>query len=96
MLSPEQAIATLRIIQEAIANAIRHGDPRTITVRAVGAGARGHPEVCVFDDGRGAFQVGPHGGLRNMLARAQGSGLKLSFDFLPGSKMVRIEYPKAP
>jgi len=96
MLSPERAIATLRIIQEAIANAIRHGDPRTITVRAVGAGAHGHPEVCVFDDGRGAFQVGPHGGLRNMLARAQGSGLKLSFDFLPGSKMVRIEYPKVP
>lgn len=93
-LRPEQAVATLRIIQEAIANAIRHGEPRTITVRASTTGVKRRAEVSITDDGRGSFRIGPHGGMRNMLARAQGTGLSLSFDFLPGRKMVRIEYPE--
>lgn len=94
-LSPEQAVATVRILQEAIANAMRHGRPETITIRAAAMPAPAIAEVCIEDAGVGAFRMREHGGLRNMLARAQSAGLDLSLTPGPGVKRVRIVYPKA-
>jgi signal transduction histidine kinase len=43
--------AVLRVVQEALGNAVRHGDPETIELRV--ANADGHVAVTVHDDGRG-------------------------------------------
>lgn len=94
-LSPEQAVATVRILQEAIANAMRHGRPETITIRATRMPTPAVAEVSIEDAGVGAFRMREHGGLRNMLARAQSAGLDLSLTPGPGVKRVRIVYPKA-
>jgi signal transduction histidine kinase len=92
-LTPEQAVATVRILREAIANAMRHGRPETITIRALRAPAPAIAAVFVEDAGLGALRMREHGGLRNMVSRAQSAGLELSFDPGPGVKRVRIVYP---
>lgn len=94
-ITSEQAVATVRIIQEAIANAMRHGHPDLITVHASRREFPALAEVSVEDDGDGDFRIGEHGGLRNMLARAQGAGLVLAFESWPRLKAIRITYPEA-
>ncbi|MER7273966.1 ATP-binding protein [Dactylosporangium sp. NPDC000244] len=53
----------LRVVQEAVGNAVRHGEPASIEVRLRDAGER--VEVTVRDDGRG-FDPGDAGGRRGM------------------------------
>ncbi|GAA3265450.1 HAMP domain-containing protein [Dactylosporangium vinaceum] len=54
-LGPATEHAVLRVVQEAVGNAVRHGEPAAIAVRLTTAGDR--VEVTVRDDGRG-FAVG--------------------------------------
>jgi signal transduction histidine kinase len=53
-LTPETGLAIVRIVQEAVNNAVRHAGAKTITVRARPNGAA--IELCVADDGAG-FEV---------------------------------------
>jgi signal transduction histidine kinase len=81
-----------RIAQEAIANAIRHGGARRITVRL--AAREGGGTLTVEDDGRGmppaAAQDAPGMGLRTMRYRADlcGGGLSLEPGSGSGTRVV--------
>lgn len=52
--------AVLRVVQEALGNAVRHGEPGTIEL-AVGGAGDGRVAVTVRDDGRGFDPAGPDG-----------------------------------
>lgn len=88
--------AVLRVVQEAVGNAIRHGEPSAIEVRLVAAGDR--VEVTVRDDGRGfdpAGTSGRHGmGLELMRERLREVGGAVQFDSAPGhGTTVRVTLP---
>ena len=79
----------LRIAQEAVTNAIRHGQPGTIRIALIyhAAGVR----LEVQDDGRG-FMVPPHKsgpaghyGIRGMYERAERGGATLDISSTPGA-----------
>lgn len=71
-VTPGNALAILRIVQEAITNAVKHGPARKITVRG-GMGPDGGVAITVANDGNGlADHNGLNGrGLPNMRRRAQ-------------------------
>lgn len=89
----------LRIVREAIHNAVRHGDPSevTVTVRVEG------PDIMVevVDDGRGfdpteKQTLAGHFGLRGMSERAERIGARLAITSLPGGgTRVRVAVPIA-
>lgn len=83
-LTPETGLAIVRIVQEAVNNAVRHGAAETITVCA-----RAKPdsvELSIVDNGRGFDTVrmggfgASHRGLAAMRARAQKLGGSLSIE----------------
>jgi signal transduction histidine kinase len=87
----------LRIAQEALQNAVRHGDADRIEVRL--EGADGGLALTVGDDGRG-FDVAAPGvrgrrlGLTSMEERAAELGGRLAIDSGPGTgTRVRLEVP---
>src|SRR5438046_8567484 len=85
----------LRIAQEAVANAVKHGQAQTVHIELEYASTF----VCltVIDDGRGflASQDSPigHFGLLDMRERAQSMGTQLTLETEPGHGtliMVRV------
>lgn len=83
-LTPETGLAIVRIVQEAVNNAVRHGAAETITVCA-----RATPDSvelsivdngCGFDVARAAGPGTPHRGLNAMRSRAQKLGGLLSIE----------------
>jgi len=87
----------LRMVREAIHNAVRHGDPAAVDVR-VGVNG-GEIVVEVIDDGRG-FDVtakqgqAGHFGLRGMAERAARIGAGLTITSRPGAgTQVRLTVP---
>ena len=95
---PDVELATFRIAQEAVANAIRHGEPPIeITYRTTGE----HLTLSVDDAGRG-FQrstlrrSGSHG-LLNMAQRAEQIGARLELVRRPDrGTHVGVEWPASP
>jgi signal transduction histidine kinase len=88
-----------RIGQEAIANAVRHGHPRTISLRLV----YGKPSVklTIRDDGQGfsTLKESAGFGIRNMKRRAGGIDANLRIHSSPGhgtSVQVRAVLPQSP
>ncbi|HEX4824159.1 MAG TPA: two-component regulator propeller domain-containing protein [Candidatus Polarisedimenticolaceae bacterium] len=85
-LKPETAIAAFRIVQEAVHNAVRHGEGRHITVSVRVDSSR--LLLSVRDDGRGfdvaeALQraaTGRHLGLSGMRERVEALGGRLELD----------------
>ncbi|HEX5748834.1 MAG TPA: sensor histidine kinase [Archangium sp.] len=91
VLPGEARLQVVRIVQEAVRNAVRHAHPRTVTVRL-----SGHEElrVVVEDDGcglpEGALERSS-GGLRNLRHRAMALGGTLRFSTSPqGTRMEAI------
>ncbi|HVN13922.1 MAG TPA: sensor histidine kinase, partial [Kineosporiaceae bacterium] len=85
LIAPEQATDAVNIVREAVSNSLRHGQARTITVRA----ARGENSVVVAvqDDGTGFDPAEPRGGghgLVNMQARARALGGFVEVTSAPG------------
>lgn len=81
-LSPEISLGIFRILQEAIANSVRHGAARNIRVTA--RPLRGDPNrvlIFVTDDGTPALPVTPGFGMRNMLRRAASIDATVRFRF---------------
>lgn len=77
----------LRIAQEAVTNAIKHGEARSITILLEYLPQETRLTVC--DDGRGfdsgaAHSAGPHFGLLGMRERAAKIGAVLTLASLPG------------
>src|SRR5829696_2364789 len=82
-VSPEAKQAMLRIVREAVANAIRHGESNTVEVRLV---ADHGLLLEVKDDGMG-FETGRSGGLGldAMRQRAAGCGGEAKIESIPGN-----------
>lgn len=94
-LSPESGLAIVRIVQEAVNNALRHGHARTITVRA--RGLADSVELSIADDGCGfdadAGRTGRQRGLGTMSARAQKLGGELRVTSGAGGTSVLLSLP---
>lgn len=77
LLPGPMAVNLLRIVQEALNNAVRHGGARHILVELTGASD--HLEVSVHDDGRGISAGAPAGsGILGMRERAAILGARLT------------------
>ena len=92
-VAPEQEQAILRIVGEALSNAVRHGNARHIDIRL--GRDEGRLRVAVSDDGAGfapaeALDTGGGLGLRTMRERAQLIGGEVSLVSTPGSG-TRVE-----
>jgi len=76
-LAPEHEHELLRVAQEALSNAVRHANPRNVTIALVADSDA--LELCVVDDGCGMQEPAEHVaqqgfGLTNMRERAQAIG----------------------
>ncbi len=98
-LTPETGLAIVRIVQEALNNAVRHGAAKTITIRARHTAKA--VEVSVSDDGSGfdpsrASALGPsHRGLSAMRSRAQKLGGELFIASNASGTQVTLALPLA-
>ena len=86
-----------RIIQEALTNAVRHGQPRQVDISLTAGDEK--LEIVVKDDGTGfdpgsRMERGRRLGLTSMRERAAGLGGAVAIDSQPGSgTTVRVEVP---
>jgi signal transduction histidine kinase len=69
-VTPGNALTILRILQEAITNALKHGPARNITIRGATIDG-GKAAIMVENDGRPFAAVGKGHGLENMRRRAR-------------------------
>jgi signal transduction histidine kinase len=96
-LSAEQSVATLRIIEEGITNALKHAQPSRVIIRLrTQADDRTMPHAAVLsviDDGIGAFQPGVQGGLSNIQFRAARAGLHLTLGMAAEGKALSLLFP---
>jgi signal transduction histidine kinase len=76
-LSAEQAVAVVRIAEEAMANAMKHAHPSRIEIGCCTAQAPWQAILTIGDDGVGQFQPDKGQGLNNMRTRAERAGLGL-------------------
>lgn len=96
-LEPACAGEILRIVEEALHNAVRHAEADTVTVRLAGAGPA--LRIAVADDGIGFDPTDPelrshHLGLTSMEERARELGGRLTLAASPGSgTVVTLEVP---
>ncbi len=84
-LPPETALQVLRVLQEALANALKHADARLVRVRLASLSAPARLQLEVTDDGRGvdaatapAAPSGSGRGLTGMRRRAARIGAELA------------------
>jgi signal transduction histidine kinase len=87
-LDPGVVLPILRIVQEALTNALKHSRARAVRVeaRVDGRDADRFLRVRVTDDGRGIGDEGVRGrGLLNMRSRAAKIGAQLSLTSAPGA-----------
>jgi signal transduction histidine kinase len=85
-----------RIAQEALRNAVKHGEAKTVTIRLFSM--RGHPALTVIDDGAGfdpARLPGAGMGLRIMRHRAHAIGAQFAIDPGETGGMVVSVLPRA-
>ena len=94
---PEQEIALFRIAQEAVSNALRHGDAANITVNL--SGRDGMITMTVVDDGVGfdtASALGQGLGLRSMTERARAADGSLTIISEPGLTSIEASVRTKP
>ena len=94
-LTPARVLHILRMLQEAVGNALRHGRARTLWIEA-----RARPDgvhLSVRDDGTGfdPAQARPGRGLQNLRRRSEAVGARLHIDSRPGGG-CRIDWVLAP
>ena len=90
VLGPRGTLQVLRILQEAVANAIRHGRPSRLAL-AAGRNAAGDIEISLQDNGPGIPESSSAGrGLMNMRTRAASIGGKLDVLSNAGGTTVRL------
>lgn len=92
-VGPRTTLQILRILQEAVANALRHGAPTSIRIESAASGD-GHVTISVIDNGRGmpAGAV-PGRGLTNMRFRANTIGAHLAIASGSQGSAVRLTLP---
>jgi len=98
---PEKALQVMRIVQEAIANVLKHAGATQLRVRTTVEGADGSRATVlrIEDDGRGlgapAPGAGAGRGLANMRRRAERIGARLEVRSEARGTAVRLELPLA-
>jgi signal transduction histidine kinase len=106
-LRPWHVIQILRLLDEAVTNAVKHAGARQITVSletVAPAAGQGHGRIAIEDDGRG-FALSPDGaaaaaapksarGLANMRKRAASCGARLELASGPAGTRVRLDLPE--
>ncbi|MGH8530639.1 MAG: sensor histidine kinase, partial [Nevskiales bacterium] len=95
---PDKALQVLRILQEAIANILKHAKARTVTVRTgtepAIEGRLAGVFIEVLDDGVGLQPAASHGrGLNNMQSRAERIGGRLQVQAQAKGTSVRLWLP---
>jgi signal transduction histidine kinase len=94
-LPPATGSEVFHVVQEAVANAVRHGAAHRVAVHLRAAASRLCVEV--IDDGRGFDVNGPHGagfGLQSMQERASDLGGRVMWSSQPGAgTRVVLEVP---
>ncbi len=94
-LSSTDARNVLRLIQEAVANAIRHARATKVRISAERAARPGFVVVSVSDDGQGGVLAREGGrGLHNMQLRARELGGELELASDDGGTRVSFELPE--
>ncbi|MEV5752595.1 GAF domain-containing sensor histidine kinase [Actinoallomurus sp. NPDC052308] len=89
-LPAEVEAVAYRVAQEALYNALRHGDPSEVTVRLTAGALEVHDDGTGFDVGAGARDGL---GLASMRERAESVGGRLTVDSSPAGTVVRLEVP---
>jgi len=96
-LTPETGLAIVRIVQESVNNAVRHGAATTITVRARASAAAVDLSITDngrgFDNGRSVETGAKHRGLYAMRARAGKLGGALAINSGAGGTRVELTLP---
>jgi signal transduction histidine kinase len=84
-LTPARVLHILRMLQEAVGNALRHGQARTLWIEA--RAKAGDVHLSVRDDGCGfdPAQARPGRGLKNLRRRSEAVGARLHIDSRPGA-----------
>jgi signal transduction histidine kinase len=91
LLTPHQVIECTRIVQEALANAIKHSQASAMLLAIEAEGPTG-VRITLSDNGAG-FDTGhePRGeGLKSMRARAQKIGARFELSSRPGATRIEI------
>jgi len=91
-VTPGNALAILRILQEAITNALKHGPARRIVVRG-GPAADGAVAISIENDGRTFAEGGNGYGLGNMRRRAEQLRGELKVEALERGAKVTLLLP---
>jgi signal transduction histidine kinase len=92
-VTPTHALHALRIVQEAVTNAVRHGPASRIAVRG-GTGETGGAEIVIDNDGAPYAPAGAGGaGVNNMTRRAELLGGSLRVQALPDGTRVTLALP---
>jgi signal transduction histidine kinase len=85
-LTPAEEVHALQIVREAVSNALRHGQPKSVTVSL--QQKAGERRLSIRDDGRGfdpnEIERRGHSGLANLAARANEIGGRLTVESAPG------------
>lgn len=90
VLGPRATLQVLRILQEAVANAIRHARPDLLSMEA-GLNEVGRVEILLKDNGPGIPQGASEGrGLANMRARAASIGAQLELTSDASGTTIRL------
>ncbi|MER1968176.1 hypothetical protein [Castellaniella sp. GW247-6E4] len=93
-VTPAHALNVLRIVQEAVTNALRHGPASRIAVR--GGGPPGEAFIAIENDGAPYAGAGERGmGVRNMSRRAASLGAALRIEAMAGGTRVTLTLPPA-
>jgi two-component system sensor histidine kinase UhpB len=91
-VTPGNALAVLRILQEAITNALKHGPARRIAIRGMPS-ADGGVAITVENDGRAFFETSGGHGLANMRRRAAQLCGKLNIETVDRGTKLSLMFP---
>ena len=105
-LRPWHVIQIIRLLDEAVTNAVKHAEARRVTVSIetlTDAEGLARGRITIEDDGKG-FELAPNGeaaaaqhaarGLRNMRSRAARCGAELELTSDAGGTRVRLTLPR--
>lgn len=91
-VSPSHALSLLRILQEAVTNAVKHGPARRIAITGEPTD-KGTAVIMVDNDGRDMLNHNNGNGLRNMRQRAASLGGNLMIAPRPNGMRLTLELP---
>jgi two-component system sensor histidine kinase UhpB len=91
-VTPSNALSVLRILQEAITNAVKHGQPRLITVQGMAA-TDGSAIIEVRNEVLRNSERGKGNGLKNIELRSRKLGGQSTFEIDRNTAVLRLALP---